>query len=116
MSPFWLNDWQDADLSQLQQLFALTTNELDNIELLLASHHQEDDAGYAFILFSSNQCLYEVNASHDSELDLSGQWQPEETTVEALLFRLHRGNLGLGQQGDDLFANDLLAVLKRFMQ
>ncbi|MDH5517671.1 MAG: hypothetical protein OEY36_07610 [Gammaproteobacteria bacterium] len=116
MSTLWLNDWENTDISQLQRLFGITDSKLDGVELILASHHNEDDSGYAFILYCSRHILYEINASHDSELNLIGQWQPEETTLEALLFRLTRGNLGKNQQGDDIFASALLAVLKRYMQ
>lgn len=116
MSTLWLNDWENTEISQLQRMFGLHKSDLDNIDLLLLSHHYEDDSGYAFILYSDKQTLYEVNASHDSELDFIGQWQPEETSLEALMFRLTRGNLGKSQLGEDIFAEALLNLLKRYMQ
>jgi hypothetical protein len=43
--------------------------------------------GSAFVLFRSNGKLYEVNGDHCSCFGLEGQWEPEETSVEALLMR-----------------------------
>ena len=116
MNTIWLNDWQDSDVSELEKLFGLKPDQLSDIELLLASYKQGDDSGYGFILFIAGDEYFEVNVSHDSECNLIGQWEPEETTVEALLFRLHRGNLGSEKASENVFALQLKEVLNRLMQ
>ena len=116
MAAIWLNDWDDSNIRKLEKVFGLKNQELNDIELLLASYRHDDSSGYAFILFSLNSKLYEVNASHDSELEFISQWQPEETSIEALLFRLYKGNLGLNNAGEDMFASALQNILKSMMQ
>jgi len=116
MKTIWLNDWQDADKAELEKLFALNSGALDEIELLLASYKQGDDSGYGFLLYRLNQQYYEVNASHDSECNLQGQWEPEDTSIEALLFRLHRGNLGSSKASENVFDEALKSLLKSLMQ
>jgi len=116
MKTIWLNDWQDADKADLEKLFALKSGALADIELLLASYKQGDDSGYGFIFFRLNQQFFEVNVSHDSERDLQGQWEPEDTSIEALLFRLHRGNLGSSKASENIFDDALKNLLKSLMQ
>lgn len=116
MKSTWLNDWQAYSSFQLESVFGLSKGSLDQIEILLASYTESDDAGYAFVLYRDQQRLYEVNASHDSQLDFYGQWLPEETSVDALLFRLNKGNLGSIKASDNVFADELREVLKAFLQ
>lgn len=113
---FWLNDWNDADISDLEKIFGLEANELSDIDILLASYKEGDYSGYGFILFTIGQSYYEVNTSHDSECEFTGQWQPEETTIEALLYRLHRGNLGSAAAGENVFSEELKQILNGLMQ
>jgi len=63
-------------------------------ELLFAGYWCEYD-GHAFVLFRRRGRLYEVNGSHCSCMGLEGQWEPEETTKKALLYRLDHGTLGV---------------------
>lgn len=112
----WLNDWKGFSIGQIENLFGLSQGELSSINLLLASYSQEDDSSYAFLLFYLDDSLYEVNASHDSEIDFNGQWQPEETSVEALRFRLTRGNLGAKEASNNIFADELKAILNSRLQ
>ena len=115
ISSIWLNDWKDASKKDLEQLFGLANSELDSINILLASYKLGDESAYAFILFSVDDVLYEVNASHDSEVDFEDQWQPEETTIEALLFRLNKGHLGSAKASENIFAVDLTEILHKLM-
>jgi hypothetical protein len=55
--------------------------------LVVAAYEQGNCDGEAFVLFRHDGKLYEVNASHCSCYGLDGQWEPEETTVSALLAR-----------------------------
>ncbi|MDH5425968.1 MAG: hypothetical protein OEY29_13315 [Gammaproteobacteria bacterium] len=113
---FWLNDWCGADKSVLEKLFGLKNKQLSDIDILLASYKEGDYSGYGFILFAIGQDFYEVNVSHDSECEFDGQWQPEETTIEALLYRLHRGNLGSAAAGENVFSAELKELLSSLMQ
>ena len=55
--------------------------------VLFASYGGGDYEGDAFVLYRKDDGLYEVDASHCSCYGLEGQWEPEETTVEALAMR-----------------------------
>ena len=81
-------------------------------EILLASYGTPAYEGYAFVLFRKGGVLYEVNGSHCSCYGLEGQWEPEETTVEALRHRLDHGRLGAGGYDDNPFADELRQVLE----
>jgi len=83
-------------------------------EVLLASYSYEDYSGDAFVLFRKGDKLYEVNGGHCSCHGLEGQWEPEETTVKALLHRIKDGSLGVSGWGDDkhnVFAEELTDIL-----
>ena len=112
----FLNNWQGKDESALKQAFALSDRDLSGVEILLASYTRINYCGEAFVLFLRDRILYEVNASHDSVDGFAGQWEPEDTLVEALQYRLNNGRLGHSETGDNLFANELrflLAELER---
>jgi hypothetical protein len=85
--------------------------EFKDAEILLASYGTPSYEGYAFVLFRREGKLYEVNGSHCSCYGLEGQWDPEETTVEALRHRVNEGTLGKGDYDENPFAQELLAVL-----
>lgn len=116
MGTIWLNDWQNFEAKDLAKVFALKSTELDGYDLLLASYKQGDESGYGFILFFDGQRYFEVNVSHDSECQLMGQWLPEETSIEALWFRLTRGNLGAAAAGENVFDSALKQLLTSLMQ
>jgi hypothetical protein len=104
---------------------ALSHDRWQNVDVLLASYGSENYGGDAFVLFRRDGKLYEVNGSHCSCYGLGTQgyhtderetqWQPEETTVEALRHRLDAGQLG-NEEHDyhgNVFANELREVLAR---
>lgn len=53
-------------------------------EIIGAVYDYEDYDGYAQVVFTRNGKLYEVYGSHCSCMGLEGQFQPIETTLEAL--------------------------------
>lgn len=108
--PF-LHRWREANQRTLCRDFALPPGALDSIEILLASYVADSYGGEAFVLFRQAGGLYEVNASHDSEASLEGQWEPEETLVAALRYRLERGRLGRAEDDTNLFADELRRLL-----
>lgn len=60
---------------------------LDTAEVLLAWYGYGDYCVSSFVLFKKDGKLYEVNGSHCSCYGLEGQWEPEETSWDALKMR-----------------------------
>jgi len=80
-------------------------------EVLFAIYTYANYDGDAFVLFARDGQLFEVNGSHCSCYGLEGQWEPEETTVEAIRHRMTEGTLGSGNDWP-AFKDELEAVLK----
>lgn len=125
-TPILLNNWQGqtpADVftefdgsrwSSYREPDAVPVEEkpkFKGAEILLASYGTPSYEGYAFVLFQRDGKLYEVNGSHCSCYGLEGQWDPEETTLEALRHRLDKGELGKGGYDGNPFADELRQVL-----
>ena len=86
--------------------------EFKDVEILLASYEYENYEGEAFVLFRRDGKLWEVNASHCSCYGLENQWEPEETTIDALRHRLDKGSLGRAIWcSGNRFANELRDLL-----
>lgn len=83
-------------------------DDFKDFEILLGSYTYEDYSGDAFVLAKKGRKLYEVNGGHCSCYGLEGQWEPEETSIEALRHRMKEGRLGGGAGG---FRNELDALL-----
>lgn len=81
------------------------------INILFASYGTDNYTGDAFVLFERDGKLFEVNGSHCSCYGLEGQWTPEETTIEALRYRLVEGKMGQDDYSDNEFANELKQFL-----
>lgn len=109
--PLFLNDWREGEMRALKTAFRLRDGQLAGIDLLLASYSRDALCGEAFVLFRQGMTLYEVNGSHDSSDCMAGQWEPEETLLMALEFRLDKGRLGLRTDGQNLFANELRFIV-----
>lgn len=67
--------------------------QLEDSEVLLASYGGAAYEGDAFVIFMRDGKLYEAHGSHCSCNGLEGQWRPEETSMEALEYRLENANL-----------------------
>lgn len=74
-------------LEDVVSQFDIQISDLDGAEILFAYYMYEDYSGTAFVLFRRDGKLYEVNGGHCSCYGLEGQWEPEETFVEAILER-----------------------------
>ena len=107
----FLNDWRDGSLHTLEEHFGITSRDLQGVEILLASYNLDDYQGEAFILFVRDGVLYEVNGCHDALDDMHGQWEPEDTFIDALRHRMENGCLGKGKGGANLFADELRFLL-----
>lgn len=75
------------DKADIAKEFEIDSSELENVNVLFAVYKQEAYEGYALVVFSKDGKLYEVNGSHCSCNGLEGQWEPEETSLEALKMR-----------------------------
>lgn len=126
--PFLLNNWADGQVKDVFTDFdgsrwshyrdddAIPVEEkpeFKGAEILLASYGTPAYEGYAFVLFHRDGKLFEVNGSHCSCFGLEGQWDPEETTTEALRHRMKEGNLGGGGWDENPFAAELSRVLDK---
>ena len=108
-----------SNLNDVLQAFSCSYDHVDehlkeynDINVLLAIYTYEDYDGSAFVLFERDDVLYEVNGGHCSCYGLEDQWEPEETSVEALRKRMNDGNLGSGYGGN--FADDLRKILNKW--
>lgn len=61
--------------------------DLNGAIIHLAWYGYGDYSGSSFVLYEKDGKLYEVNAGHCSCNGLEGQWEPEETSIEALRIR-----------------------------
>lgn len=107
----FLNEWQGGDEGLLKREFGISGHDLAGAKILLASYMCDELCGEAFVLLQRDGRLYEVNASHDSLGHMAGQWEPEETLIEALRHRLDKGRLGSSADGSNIFANELRFLL-----
>lgn len=104
--------------------FAIDPSLLDGAEILLAYYHVGDYGcdSSAFVLYEKDGKLFEVHGGHCSCYGLSessysgdtqSQWDPEETTVEALEHRATKGSLGsVGGYDDKGFQAESIAVIE----
>ena len=90
---------------------AIAIEQWKPINILFASYGADNYSGDAFVLFERDGNLFEVNGSHCSCYGLEGQFSPEETTIEALRYRLINGKMGQ----DDYSGNEFASELKEFL-
>lgn len=90
MRPSYLHDWAESGRDGVRDCFEISEADLAGAEILLADYTYEDNSGDAFVLFRRDGKLYEVHGAHCSCFGLEGQWEPEETTVEALRLQAKR--------------------------
>ncbi len=101
-------------------------------ELLFAVYKNISHDGHAFVLYKHENTLYEVNGHHCSCMGLEGQWEPEDTTIEAIEHRLIKGTLGRERshnsddwcideddweelrESENIFAEELLAFIQEY--
>jgi hypothetical protein len=107
----FLNDWREGGMRALKDAFGITDRHLEGFELLLASYCRDSFGGEAFVLLCREGQLFEVNASHDTDAGMAGQWEPEATFIEALRHRLEKGRLGCDEIGESWFADELRFLL-----
>lgn len=104
--PVFLNNWSSQD-----EVYNDFDVKVDNANILFASYGYECYSGDAFVLLDMCGNLYEVNGGHCSCYGLEGQWEPEETSLEALRYRLTNGHMGV----DSYSGNEYASELKQFL-
>jgi len=102
-----------SNLDDVIREFQIDQKDVDGINVLLALYTYEDYDGSAFVLFERGGVLYEVNGGHCSCYGLEEQWDPEETSAEALLYRLDNGSYFGGTYSYDC-RDDLRKVLNKW--
>ena len=98
--------WQEKVQSAKQ---ALKKHKEDKI--LFASYTYEGYEGSAWVLFTNQGKLYEVNGSHCSCNGLEGQWEPEEVNLVELRNRVLVGTLGQDYDKCSIFRDELIKFL-----
>ncbi|WEM34432.1 hypothetical protein [Xanthomonas phage X1] len=94
-------------------------NYLDDAQIILAYYESSGYEGDAFVLFRKWGKYYEVSGGHCSCYGLEGQFEPEETTLEAIVHRLEHGDLGReyswnkSEKGANKFADELEEAIMR---
>lgn len=104
-----IRDFEDYDLDIEDPKVC---KKYDNINILLAYYDIDGYEGQAFVLFRDlDNNLFTVEGSHCSCYGLEGQWDPVETSLEALKLSLNSGSLGLDYDDRSLFANELRFIV-----
>ena len=87
-------------------------NELDDCEIIFHDYAYGDYCGSAFTLFMKNGILYECNGGHCSCYGLEGQWDPEETSVEALKKRDWKWAFSESYEWDTVAVQEFMSLLR----
>ena len=91
--------WEEKKVIMAEKI-----KEYESVNILFASYGCANYSGDAFVLFEKEGKLFEV-------MGLERQFDPEETTIEALAFRLSEGTLGKDDYSDNEFAEELKQFL-----
>lgn len=97
-------------LEKKQQMKALI-EQWKPINILFATYGCQEYEGSAWVLFERDGKLFEVNGSHCSCYGLEDQFEPEETRLEAIEYRLISGKMGNDYYSGNEFANELKQFL-----
>ena len=92
--------------------FDVEETTLEGCTILFAAYDGEYECE-ALVVYRHKRKLYEVNGNHCSCYGLEGQWEPEETSVEALRHRIEKGTLGYFLGGYTASFNQMLDQLSR---
>ena len=72
-------------LESIKKEFSLSDAELEGVDIIYANYDCPPYEGHAQVIFHKNGLFYEVNGNHCSCYGLEGQWEPKETSLQALL-------------------------------
>ena len=99
---YWIEKKQKMDVAVKQY---------ENTKILFATYGNAAYEGDAWVLFSENNELFEVNGEHCSCYGLEGQWEKEPVVLEELKNRLEKGTFGTNSYTDNEFATELKLFL-----
>lgn len=85
----YFGNWSNKQ--EVANSFNIDVKQLNDVNVLVAWYGDGDYCGSAFVLYEKDGALYEVHGSHCSCYGLEDQWEPEETSVEALAHVLKDG-------------------------
>lgn len=88
---YYLYDWENSTKDEILDEFEFN-GDRSKIEILFASYTYENYSGDAFVIAEKDGKLYEVNAGHCSCYGLEGQFELEETSIEAIEHYIKKGN------------------------
>lgn len=83
--------WTESELVDFEEVVS-EFDEMLSAEAvpIFAQYETPPYEGYAWVIFVEDGKFYEVHGSHCSCNGLEGQFDPEETTAEAIIHRLNR--------------------------
>ena len=79
-------------IDDVKKEFRISDEEVEGIEIIYAAYDTPSYEGYAHVIFIKDHKIYEVNGSHCSCNGLEDCWDPEETSILALLDRPNVSN------------------------
>jgi hypothetical protein len=79
----FFENWSSAE-DVFEAFYNVAEEDRQGVNFIYAHY---DCEGHAFVIYLKNGKLYEVNGSHCSCNGLEGMWEPEETSLDALMFR-----------------------------
>jgi hypothetical protein len=100
---------QFVDAQSVLDAYGAPAEALKGARVLVAWYGDGCYCGSSFVLYKKAGKLFEVNGSHCSCYGLEGQWEPEETSIEALELREFRPHY----DGADQCARRLAQVIRR---
>lgn len=113
MKPIYMHTFKNK--AAIADCFEIPKSTLNGCNILLAYYHVGDYGcdSSAFVLYEKDGKLYEVHGGHCSCMGLEDQWDPEETTLEALEHRATHGSLGsVGGYDDEGYEKESKKVIE----
>ena len=107
------------DMEDMVNQFEIKQSELADATIIAAVYEGGSYDGSAMVVYRKDGKLYEVHGSHCSCNGLEDCWNPEETSYDALMFRIEKGDM-VGNYGrefvdtlvrglmDDIFDREVL--------
>lgn len=83
----YLGNWQKRE--DIENDFCIKLE--DDVNIIIAAYDTPDYSGEAYVLYEQKDKLYEVFGSHCSCFGLETQWEPTETTIQAIKFIYKNG-------------------------
>ena len=96
----FFDEWENCTAEDIFAEFEVGKEEREGVEILFAWYNCPPYEGNAYVLFRKDGKFYDIVGGHCSCFGLEGQWDPTETTIEALRMRCEKGSVGYGYEPD----------------